>query len=127
MTAWCLFTALLLGAEQPLDFDTDVLPVLTKAGCNAAACHGAASGRGGFKLSLFAGDPAADHDAIVHELEGRRVDLARPEQSLLLGKPTEELDHGGGKRLEPGGSEAALLATWIGSGAPRPKLRRLEE
>lgn len=124
MSAAVLLAALVLSAG-PLDFDTDVLPVLSKAGCNAAACHGAAAGRGGFKLSLFAGDPAADHEAIVRELEGRRINLARPESSLLLAKPTEELDHGGGKRLEPRGDDARLLAAWIAMGAPRPKLRRL--
>jgi hypothetical protein len=67
-----------LFAAVPVDFDTDVLPMLTRAGCNAGACHGAAAGRGGFKLSLFGGDPLADYRAIVQDLEGRRVNLAKP-------------------------------------------------
>src|SRR5262249_53330285 len=86
--------------SAPVDFDTDVLPVLTKAGCNAGACRGAAAGRGGFKLSLFGGDPTADHRAIARELEGRRINLAHPERSLLLLKPTWQLDHEGGQRFE---------------------------
>ena len=56
--------AMLLAAEPPR-FETDVLPLLTKAGCNAGACHGAAAGRGGLKLSLFAGNPAADYDSLA--------------------------------------------------------------
>jgi len=109
----------------PTDFDTDVLPVLTRAGCNAGACHGAAAGRGGFKLSLFGGDPAADYRAIVLDLEGRRVNLARPDRSLLLLKPTWELDHEGGQRFETDSPQAALILEWIKSGAPRQATRRL--
>jgi hypothetical protein len=113
------------GDPGPVDFDTDVLPILSKAGCNAAACHGAAAGRGGFKLSLFGGNPAADYDEIVHQLEGRRVNLAKPETSLVLLKPTGQLDHEGGDRLEYEGADAKLLEQWIAAGASRRQLRRL--
>jgi hypothetical protein len=109
----------------PIDFDTDVLPVLTRAGCNSGACHGAAAGRGGFKLSLFGGDPGADYRAIVQDLEGRRVNLARPDRSLVLLKPTWEVDHEGGQRFASDGSQAALLKAWIEAGAPRLAQRRL--
>jgi len=113
-------TAILIAVSlYSVDFDTDVLPVLTRAGCNAGACHGAAAGRGGFKLSLFGGDPAADYRAIVQDFEGRRVNLARPDRSLLLLKPTWELDHEGGQRFETGSPQAALILEWIKSGAPR--------
>jgi hypothetical protein len=118
-------TVALLLTLLSVDFDTDVLPVLTKAGCNAGACHGAAAGRGGFKLSLFAGDPAADYRAIVHDLEGRRVNLARPERSLLILKPTWELDHEGGQRFESDSESARLLLEWIEAGAPRSGGREL--
>jgi hypothetical protein len=111
-----LFIAAALSA--PADFDTEVLPVLTRAGCNAGACHGAAAGRGGFKLSLFGGDPAADYRAIVHELEGRRVNLARPERSLLVLKPTWEIGHEGGQRFESDSQFARILTDWIAAGAP---------
>jgi hypothetical protein len=120
-SAAILFAASLFG----VDFDTDVLPVLTRAGCNAGACHGAAAGRGGLKLSLFGGDPAADYRAIVQDLEGRRVNLARPDRSLLLLKPTWELDHEGGQRFESDSPQARLLLDWIQSGAPRLAQRRL--
>lgn len=111
------------GGEQR--FDTDIIPILTKAGCNAGACHGAAAGRGGFHLSLFGSDPAADYDAIVHQFEGRRVNIARAESSLLLKKPSGELNHEGGTPLldDPAGRE--ILLQWIQSGAQRGPQRRL--
>ena len=120
-------TILLLAVAAPPDFATGVVPVLTRAGCNAGACHGAAAGRGGFHLSLFGGDPAADYDAIVHDLETRRVNLAHPEESLILGKPTGELRHEGGVRLEADGVGAKILADWIMAGAPRGTARRLTD
>jgi Protein of unknown function (DUF1549)/Protein of unknown function (DUF1553) len=111
----------------PVDFDTEVLPMLAKAGCNAGACHGAAAGRGGFKLSLFGGDPAADYRVIVRDLEGRRVNLVRPERSLLVLKPTWQLDHEGGERFAADSREAEVLLDWIRAGAPREKPRQLSE
>lgn len=113
-----LFLAATIIAS-PVDFDTEVVPILTKAGCNAAACHGAAAGRGGFKLSLFGGDAAGDYAEIVHQLEGRRVNLARPDESLILAKPTEQIAHEGGYRLDFDGPEAELLLRWIQQGAAR--------
>src|SRR5262245_4085728 len=77
-----------VAADAPPDFATEIIPMLTKSGCNAAACHGAASGRGGFKLSLFGSDSRADYASIVEEYKGRRVHLVRPETSLVLRKPS---------------------------------------
>lgn len=114
-----------LFAAAPVDFDTEVLPILTKAGCNSGACHGAAAGRGGFKLSLFAGDPAADHRAIARELEGRRVNVAHPDQSLILAKPIGNLDHEGGMLFDSDSPQAQRIAQWIGEGAERLALRKI--
>jgi hypothetical protein len=110
----------------PVDFDTEIVPILTKAGCNAAACHGSAAGRGGFKLSLFGGDPAWDYDEIVHRLEGRRINPTSPESSLVIAKPTEQMAHEGGTRFEYDGPEAEVLARWIDDGAIRVRTRRLK-
>src|SRR5687768_6258727 len=109
----------------PIDFDTQVMPVLTKVGCNAGACHGAALGQGGFKLSLLGQLPEEDHQAIVQELEGRRVNLAHPSESLLIGKPTERVDHGGGPRLESGSAGEQILLQWLAQGAVRSQPRKL--
>jgi hypothetical protein len=109
-----------------IDFDTQIIPVLTRAGCNAGACHGSAAGRGEFKLSLFGGDAAADYFAVVRQFEGRRINLAHPRESLLIGKPTGQLDHGGGLRLEEDGPGAQRLFEWITAGAPPGGARRLD-
>jgi hypothetical protein len=122
--AIALIAAAAATAAGP-DFDTQVLPVLTRAGCNTGACHGAATGQGGFALSLWGSDPAADYAAIVRQAEGRRVNLARPERSLLLLKPTGNLDHGGGVRLDGDSAGAAIVSAWLAAGAPRERLRQL--
>jgi len=119
-----------LPADAPnrlIDFDTEIIPVLTKAGCNAGACHGAAAGRGGFHLSLLGADPAADYGAIVHAFEGRRVNTLRPAASLVVAKPTGNLDHGGGFVLDEDGPGAQRLLDWIRSGASRGGERKLTQ
>ena len=100
-----------------IDFDTDVMPLFTKFGCNSGACHGAAVGRGHLKLSLFASRPANDYSAIVNHLEGRRINLVDPDKSLVLLKPTDLVTHGGGERFTSTSPAATLLRDWIRQGA----------
>jgi hypothetical protein len=104
-------------ATAIIDFENDLIPLFTKAGCNAGGCHGAAIGRGGFHLSLLGGNPRKDYETIVHELGGRRVNLARPDESLLFTKSTGIVSHGGKQVLAEDGEGAALLLTWIEQGA----------
>ena len=99
-------------------FRKDVLPVLTRQGCNAGGCHGAAAGKAGFRLSLFGYDPVADHARVTRELRGRRIDLVEPRASLILRKPLLELPHGGGRRLERDSPAYSILDEWIARGAP---------
>ncbi|GAA4451494.1 DUF1553 domain-containing protein [Novipirellula rosea] len=122
-------TSLLCAAAstaEDIDFDTDVVPLLSKAGCNAASCHGSAAGQAGFRLSLFGGDPGFDYRSIVNELEGRRVNYVTPRRSLLLTKPTGRLDHGGGEVMDSNSEAAAVITEWIAAGAARKTLRRLD-
>ena len=102
-----------------IDFDTQIIPVLTRFGCNSGACHGAAAGRGGFQLSLFGSRPSDDFEAITEHLEGRRVNLVAPEQSLLVLKATGQLDHGGDVRFDEDSPAADRLLAWIQQGADR--------
>lgn len=108
------------AAEAPTSFVREVAPVLTKAGCNQGACHGAQHGRGGFRLSLFGFDPAFDHSQIVQSAEGRRVVVSDPERSILLLKPTLTMEHGGGERIKPNSREYQILKRWLEDGAPEP-------
>jgi hypothetical protein len=107
-------------AERVVSFRNEVVPVLTKLGCNQGACHGSQHGKGGFRLSLLGFEPAPDHTAIVKSAEGRRATPFDPEESLLLTKPTLAVAHGGGKRLDPASPEYALLRLWLEQGAPGP-------
>jgi hypothetical protein len=105
--------------EQPLNFSREILPVLTQAGCNSGACHGAAAGRGYLTLSLFGTRPSDDYRALVFDLPGRYVDVENPLTSKLLQKPMGDLDHGGGLRLDESSEGYRLLRQWISQGAPR--------
>jgi hypothetical protein len=106
---------------EPPSFSLDVMPILSKAGCNGGGCHGALAGKGGFRLSLFGYDPAADYLAITRDARGRRIDLGDPGASLLLTKPTTALAHKGGKRLDVGDADYRLVAAWIEAGCPGPR------
>jgi hypothetical protein len=110
-------------ADSPVSFSREIVPVLTKAGCNQGACHGAQHGRGGFKLSLFGFDPFFDHAQIVQSAEGRRVVVSDPEKSILLLKPTLSMDHKGGQRFDVGTREYKLLKAWLGDGVPEPSAK----
>src|SRR5947208_7467311 len=92
-----------------LNFRNHVIPVLTRAGCNSGACHGALAGKGGLKLSLRGYDPSGDHFVLTRQALGRRVDREAPARSLLLLKPTMAVAHGGGLRLEVGTPEYRVL------------------
>lgn len=102
----------------PLDFSRDILPLMTKAGCNGGSCHGKSGGRGGFQLSLFGFDPRGDYDSIVKAGRGRRLFPASPDHSLLLAKPLGLVAHVGGIRLHADEPEAQRLRRWIATGAP---------
>lgn len=106
------------GNGRPVDFKTEIEPMLSRLGCNAGGCHGKASGQNGFRLSLFGFDAKFDHDAIAKEARGRRIFPASPDQSLLLTKATAQVPHGGGKRLNRDGHEYQLFRQWIMAGAP---------
>jgi len=102
---------------KEISFQRDVMPVLTAGGCNMGSCHGAARGQDGFQLSLFGFDAKGDHHRILNEMVGRRINLAMPEQSLLLTKGVGAVPHTGGKRIKPGSDEYRVLLEWVKNGA----------
>src|SRR5947209_19315878 len=80
---------------RPVSFTNDVMPLLARYGCNSGACHGSASGKKGFKVSLLGYDPAADHATLTRGSMGRRLDLLEPGRSLLILKPAGVAVHAG--------------------------------
>src|SRR5437867_3268980 len=123
-----------LSASSPapasVSFLRDVLPALSKAGCNAGACHAKPEGQNGFKLSVFSYDPRSDYAEIVKEDRGRRIFPAAPDESLIIKKPTTALPHEGGLRFERGSETHQLLTRWLREGMAysltnEPTLRRI--
>ena len=102
--------------EETPDFQRHVVPLLGTLGCNGRACHGSFQGQGGFRLSLFGYDFEADHAALAGGDEPR-VDIKAAADSLALLKPTNQIDHDGGKRLEVDSWQYRLLKSWIAGGA----------
>src|SRR6185503_4983677 len=80
--------------------------------------HGAATGQGGFKLSLLGYDPEDDFDRITRELGGRRINVAHPGESLFLRKPSGQVEHEGGRKLRRDSDGYELVRRWIAAGAP---------
>lgn len=110
-----------------VSYRNDILPVITRAGCNLGACHGAQTGKGELTLSLRGEDPVKDHAALAEKF----VNLGAPEKSYLLRKAIEDVNHEGGKRFEKDSESYELLHRWITEGARRdlpdePTLVRLE-
>src|SRR5437870_1351112 len=100
-------------AAEPVDFERHVVGLLGKFGCSAGACHGSFQGKGGLRLSLFGSEPAKDYLALTRGGGGRRVNLAEPDQSLVLLKATGRVPHGGGKRFAADSWQARVLRDWI--------------
>jgi hypothetical protein len=106
------------GLETPVQvsFKNGTIAALSKSGCNAGACHGSPSGKGGFRLSLRGYDPALDIVTLRTEFYGRRTNAFAPTESLMLKKPLMELAHGGGRRLKKGDPSYVVLHDWIAEG-----------
>lgn len=102
--------------DRPISFVRDVMPILSKSGCNTGACHGTPKGKNGFKLSLRGYDPEWDHEQLVTDLSSRRFNRSRPADSLLLLKPTASVPHVGGMRFDSRHRYYEILLQWIREG-----------
>jgi hypothetical protein len=111
-------------------FVRDVMPILSRLGCNQGTCHGAEAGKGGFKLSLRGYDPLFDYRALTDDLAGRRINRAAPDASLMLMKPSGAVPHVGGVLFQPGEPYYEVVKTWIADGLKldlaSPRVRSLE-
>ena len=108
-----------LGLNTPIrvDFTHDVAPVLSRLGCNAGTCHGSAQGKNGFKLSLRGYDPIFDVRALTDDQAGRHINVASPDNSMMLLKPTAAVPHVGGGLIQPGEPYYEIMRSWISDGA----------
>jgi hypothetical protein len=113
--------ALAANTNGAPNFRNQVQPILAKFGCSSGACHGAAAGQNGFKLSLRGYDDEGDYIVLTRHALGRRIVPSDPGRSLLLLKPTGTVPHKGGKKFEVDSAEYRILADWIAYGAPGPK------
>lgn len=105
-----------LAAEYPTSFVRDVMPAMSKMGCNSGTCHGSLNGKNGFKLSLRGYDPLYDHRALTDEIASRRINRAAPDQSLMLLKPSGVIPHVGGVLTQSGQPYYELIRSWIAGG-----------
>jgi hypothetical protein len=103
-------------ADRDVSFKLDIMPIFMKANCNTGSCHGAARGKDGFRLSLFGFDPTGDQFRIARELPGRRINLALPEESLLMTKSVGSVPHTGGKRFGTDSEYYATMLRWLKAG-----------
>jgi hypothetical protein len=115
--------AVVTGVDRPFDwsFRNHVQPVLAKFGCSSGACHGAAAGKNGFKLSLRGYDDEGDFIALTRNSMGRRIVPSDPGRSLLVLKPTGTIPHKGGQKFTTDSLEYKVLTEWIAAGTPGPK------
>ena len=113
--------------SRAVSFRNEVMPALSKAGCNLGACHGAQTGKGRLALSLRGEDSSRDHATLLKSF----VRAGDPQRSAILRKATLAIEHEGGKRFEKNSESYRLLAKWISEGASlsvpnEPTLTRLE-
>lgn len=109
------------ATDRPVSFHMDVMPVFMREHCNTGSCHGSARGQDGFMLSLFGYDPNGDHFRLTREMAGRRINLAIPEESLLIEKSIEAVPHTGGKLFEKGSDSWHTMVEWVKDGALNDK------
>ncbi len=105
-----------MEATPPVSFRHELIASLNVGGCNAGACHGTPSGKGGFKLSLRGYDPAADYLQLTRDVFGRRTGRIQPESSLILQKALGKIPHEGGQRFPHASIPARTVQAWLAEG-----------
>jgi hypothetical protein len=119
------------AGSQPVSFRRELIASLNVGGCNAGACHGTPSGKGGFKLSLRGYDPAADFNQLTRDVFGRRTAGLEPESSLMLVKALGRVPHEGGQRFPPTSVPGQTIRSWLAEGlqddpADLPALKQIQ-
>lgn len=119
LAVFAVGSAMTWAGDKSIHFVNDVLPVLTKAGCNTGECHAkAGQGQNGFELSILGFEALDDYERMVKESRSRRINPAAPDQSLILMKASSSVPHGGGAKLPRDSSGYKLVREWISQGLP---------
>jgi hypothetical protein len=105
------------GTIKEVDFERHIMGLLSKTGCNSGSCHGSFQGKNGFRLSLFGYEPSLDYASLTRDNLARRINLVKPEESLLLLKATGQMQHDGSMRFGKDGWVYNTFLEWIRSGA----------
>ncbi len=118
-----------MDKASPVSFRHEVIASLNVGGCNAGACHGTPSGKGGFKLSLRGFDPDADFQQLTRDVLGRRGDRQTPDASLVMLKSLGRVPHEGGSRFSPSSVPAKMIKSWLAEGMAddQPKLAEVKK
>ncbi|MBN8249315.1 MAG: DUF1549 domain-containing protein, partial [Verrucomicrobia bacterium] len=117
LTVFAILAPGLVARAASPSFRHDVMPILSKSGCNTGACHGSAGGKGKLKLSLRGESPEEDFATLTTHRTGRRLHVEQPERSALLRKPAELVEHEGGRRFGADSEAFRILRDWIAAGA----------
>ena len=105
-------------SSRTWDFAEDIVPILTRLGCNTGSCHGKADGQNGFHLSLFGYDRAGDYQALARDDGQRRLSRIVPERACSSPRRPAVRRTAAGRRLEVGSPEYQTLLA--GSATARP-------
>ena len=116
-----------LDSDEPWSFRNHVQPILTKQGCNSGACHGAAAGKNGFRLTLRGYGPEIDYDVLTRQALGRRIVKTAPgrEPDPAQADRRDRARRRG--QFAPDSLEYRVIAEWIAAGMPRPVRRRARD
>jgi hypothetical protein len=117
-------------ARHEVSFVREIMPALSRIGCNAGTCHGSAKGKNGFALSLRGYDPVFDHRSLTDDVWGRRFNRAAADRSLMLMKPGGAVPHVGGVLIHPGEPYYEMIRSWIADGVKldlnSPRVQHIE-
>ena len=105
-------------AAAELAFADRVYPVLEKANCRG--CHTAQGVASATRLQFP--EPEASREEIEAFGRGlaKLLDRHRPDESLLLSKPTNRVPHTGGRLIAPASPDEGVLREWVRHLSARP-------
>ncbi len=100
-----------LSLAQEIFFSSALYPVLEKAACRA--CHNPDGVASATRLLFPETEASPEQIEAFGKSLVELVDRSKPEESLLLKKPTNQIPHAGGERIKQGSEEERVLRDWV--------------